>query len=875
MAVLTVVLAPHTAAEEILAVLTDYSAVGLLTGFAWVDSADAGASSLPATLVTDGRANPVVLQQIVTAQRHERLRLAVLVPLEAPPASRVPLAVEQQVEQIMRFGAMGAPITLLRLMYTYGAAVAVTADPSLVLEGWHNLLIAPEDSAGPGLGSVTLERLTDPLDVARHVAPVVAGAGGLWAGIESTPFDTLGILPGFTIRAVRAFYRQLDTTAVEEQLRAHLFDPNGRLPLPRGGTVPVVYINDVPMATRSIAEGLWRKHRDVLRGPRVAVETGAVQQISMWSALKMFLSFLGAALRRAPSKWVSAVVGTVSSVVATTVQNVVFGRADSAYAVVSGAESASWEDLGRSADALGAALDGAGGGEHIAHQDLSPLWTDFVNAALTLADGGRRATGLEPVRVGAAVGVVRKCADVVPSAADRFSAIPASLAAVIEVSTVAAPDVMGAAALRQRLTRTYGDPAAGVEARRAAAELDTWQANAAKSFAWQTGLILANFLDRARNEVAGLVQQIRDTANRHAVDERLRRRQRTIGLILKTFGWTVFAALVLLLVAAAIDWVSAKFALITGGVLLALYLVIALGLFLLAQRDLFAEINLRQSQQSQLDAMHANLRTAVQDLSRLSGAYGQLLAWSRVLGAMLRAPFGPAPPRRPAAGQLTDGLPRSTQLGVATPNRNATETAIHAIEQRLYQVGWLTGPWQDMLAAAAEELREDPSVLFVMPGAGTGSALDRWSYAAASGQLHATGADALWRQVQRMLADPQSPAADALTGAVFVPASGHTIPATEFSAGVVERRPDRAAPFDARLFTDAALTAGRSAVAVDEPVVMRRGLGYRAAVVHAGDGLPPYDFALFTPHSSVAATREAAAAAAEADEPPGTGKLVF
>ena len=94
-------------------------------------------------------------------------------------------------------------------------------------------------------------------------------------------------LDGLTIRAVRAFYRQLDTTAVEEQLRAHLFDPNGRLPLPRGGTVPIVYIDDVPKATRSMAEGLWRKHRDVLRGPRVAVETGGIQQISIWVALKM------------------------------------------------------------------------------------------------------------------------------------------------------------------------------------------------------------------------------------------------------------------------------------------------------------------------------------------------------------------------------------------------------------------------------------------------------------------------------------------------------------------------------------------------------------------------------------------------------------
>jgi hypothetical protein len=54
---------------------------------------------------------------------------------------------------------------------------------------------------------------------------------------------------------------------------------------------------------------------------------------------------------------------------------------------------------------------------------------------------------------------------------------------------------------------------------------------------------------------------------------------------------------------------------------------------------------------------------------------------------------------------------------------------------------------------------------------------------------------------------------------------------------------------------------------VNEPVVVRRGVGYRAVVVHAGDGLPPYDFAPFAPRS--------AAAAAEPDEPPGAGKLVF
>lgn len=872
MTALTVVLAPQAQSEDILAVLADYSAVGLLRSFAWVDAPSGAASSLPAALVTDGQMSPVVLQQILTARRYDRVRLAVLVPVEAPREARIPLAVELQVEQVVRSSAIGAPITLLRLLYTAGTAATVTADPSLVLEGWHNLLVAPENPSGPELASATLDRLTDPLDVARYVAPVVAGVTGLWADIDRTPFDAAAILPGLTIRAVRAFYRQLDTADVEERLRAQLFDSSGRLPLPRADRVPVVFIDDVATATQSMARALWTKHRDVLRGPRLSVGGEAAQRISMGIALRMFLSFMGSALWRAPSAWISSALGSVSSVVATTVQNAVFGRSGSAYDVVAGAEPASWQDLGRSADTLGDALAEPAGGKHLAHQDLSRLWTDFVSVALTLADGGRRSTSLEPVRVGAAVGVVRNCSDVVPSAADRFAAIPGSLAAVAGVSAVEATDLLEAAALRGRLQRLYGDPAAGVEARRAAASLDDWLQTVSKSFAWQAGSILVDYLQRARSEVAGLVQQIRGTTNRDDVEAQLSQRQHTIGLILKTFGWGVFGGLALLVVVAALGGVGWKFAIVTGGVLLAVYLVITLALFLLTQRDLFAEMNLRQSQLSRLDAMHTNLRSAVQDLSRLSGAYGQLLAWTRVLGAVLRAPFGSAAAPDPAPGQLIDGLPRSTCLGIAMPGFDDTQTAIDWIEQRLYSVGWLTRPWEDMLGEAGKQLREAPAALFVMPGAGTGSPLDQWSSAVAGGQVQARGADALWQRVEQMLTESAGPVGDTLTRAVFVPASDRTVPEAEFSTGVTDHRPERAAPFAGTLFTDAAVTAGRSAAVLDESVMTRRGLGYRAVVVQASDGLQPYDFAVFAPRTTIAAGTDAET---DHDEPPGSGKLVF
>lgn len=841
---LTVLVVPRARTEDVVAVLADYSAVGLLGPFAWVDARDVGGAATPATLVRDGRCEPVVLQQLLTGERYDRIRVAVLVPTDAPPAERVPLAAEQAVEQVARSSSIGARVGLLRLLLTSGHAAPVTPDATLILEGWHNLLVAPEDSSGPGLGAVPWGQLSDPLDLARQIAPVVAGVTGLWAGAGHTPFDSLEILPGQTVRAVRAFYRRLDGSDVEAKLRAHLFDPAGRLPLPRGGQIPVVYVGDVPVAAQTMARALWTKHRDVLRGPRLTTGEVGAQAISIWTALRMFLRFMGAALRSAPGAWWSAVSGSLTSVLASTVQGTVFGGKESAFAVVTNTEVANWQDLGRNAETLSSAIGGVGGGDHLAHHDLSALWTDFVNGALTLADGGRRADGLNPIQVGSGVGVLANAADVVPSPTENFTAIPTSLAAVVEVSAVEGADVIGAGTLAERLRRAYSDPAAGVEARTAGTDLERWQAQTAKSYAWQVSTILVDFMNKARAEVAQLGEQIQRAATAVGVDEQLRARQRAISTILKTFTWALFGVLILLAGAAALSWVRWTFALTTGGVLLGLYVVVSLGLFLLAQRDLFAEMNLRKSQLGQLETMQANMRAALQDVSRLSTAYGQLLSWSRTLGTVLRAPFGAPPPPRPAAGQLADGLPRCTQIGLADPSAEQADDAIHAIQRRLYALGWLTQPWQDMVDDAAGKLREEPDALFRMPGIGTGSGLDQWSNAVISGRVRPTGADALWTRVEQMFVEDTA-IADMLTGSVLVPTLARQVPAQQFGAGMVDHREGTAAPFDPASFTHAATTAGRTAVAIDAPAVVPGGLGYRASVVQASDGLPPYDFALF------------------------------
>ena len=124
---LTVLVVPRAQTDEIIAVLADYSAVGLLAAFAWVDAADVGGASTPATVVREGRSEPVVLQQLVTTERYDRIRVAVLVPVDAPATERVPLVSERTVEQILRSTSMGPRISLLRVLLTRGDA-ATTPD---------------------------------------------------------------------------------------------------------------------------------------------------------------------------------------------------------------------------------------------------------------------------------------------------------------------------------------------------------------------------------------------------------------------------------------------------------------------------------------------------------------------------------------------------------------------------------------------------------------------------------------------------------------------------------------------------------------------------------------------------------------------------
>jgi hypothetical protein len=85
-----------------------------------------------------------------------------------------------------------------------------------------------------------------------------------------------------------------------------------------------------------------------------------------------------------------------------------------------------------------------------------------------------------------------------------------------------------------------------------------------ESYAWQVGSILADFLHRARARWPDWWTRSSRPPTGCPADERLRARQRAIGVILKTFFWALVLILVVSRRIAAAGWVRWPFALWTA-----------------------------------------------------------------------------------------------------------------------------------------------------------------------------------------------------------------------------------------------------------------------------------------------------------------------
>ncbi|MFW6598191.1 hypothetical protein ACQBAU_15935 [Propionibacteriaceae bacterium Y2011] len=850
MTALTVLVAPPGVMNGVRDALTDWSAVGLCNPFAWVDAATVQPNLVPCLGVHDGRSYGSGLQQVLSSSRYARVRICVLVPL-VDDAEPVSAAVESQVAQLV-LGNAQARVELVRLLI---ARPDAATRHEVAREGWHNILLSPEDSRGPGLGRQVLSSSSDVLAVGAHAAAGVAGLTGLWRQVPEAPLDDTNPPPGRTVRLARSFVRGYSAEGVEQAVRNGVLSTADGLPVPRQSSAQALYAEDVQLATSNMANALWSKHRSVLRGPRATMKAEVAKEVGGGKAFTMMLGFLWNSIKMSPNRWYSSVVHTVSSATAKVTHELVFGAAPSSYKVVVGGvradgNPAGWEDLALASSEMSELLNRGAPQEETRH-DLSLVVKDYVAGALTLADAGDHANGLPPIQIGPDRAVLRDPSDCAPGPQDTLQ-LPAQLAEQLGTDRLHPADILGTAMTRTRLGEASRNQHLAVEADRVDAEIQGWQQRFARSYPVQVGNTLVSQIQHTAGEVRGLLQNIQAAAAVPDLSGEIQAKQERLALTMRILLIAFLVFVGFDVVAVIQGWIAWDIALYIGLGIFAVWAVLTGGLFFTGQRALFGELHRRQIATNQAEVNRENLRHASNDLKRQTELYSHYLEWSRVAGAVVARPFGEPPQADADLEPISDGLPMAARFGVAEVQPEQVSRAVVTIRRDLYRIGWLTMPWEQALREAGArigpegyEVSERPDRLFGMPP-GPNSLLTRWANVLEREGTGPGAGDQVWTYVVSTFDGQQAELKRSLVTSVrgADPSAGPQQMA-DFLANL-DLPDDRLGPqaFDTAVLAVHARMGSRSRVSQNWRRTAGDGLARLTVLVQLGDGFPDYELAI-------------------------------
>jgi hypothetical protein len=650
----------------------------------------------------------------------------------------------------------------------------------------------------------------------------------------------------------------LDTTAVGAELRHQVLSLDNGVPLPTYFGTSAIYVEDSGLAARVMADQLWEKHGRALRGDREHSALQPVTAIGPWAAFKMMFGFIWAALKNAPRSWAQRVATRVKSEAAAAVHGLVFGSAPSQYSVIVDGVGrdglpVSWLDVRDAAATLDKLLDDAGmAREHRAPADLASFWQDFADGALTLVDAGERVTALPPVQVGTQRAVLRHTSASVPGPGSGFSEIPSPLAAVIELDSLEPYDVLGILSMEERLQRAAGDPNLGIPASTALEALRRWKLVSEESYAVRVGTKIGQNLNSVRSEVQQLLNQIRRAASADDMLAGVLTRQKKLALWMKILLGGLLLGLLITGVMVARENLQLLDGLGIGAAIAVVWLIVTLVIFMNGQRELFQLMNARTQLLSDDEVARRNLRHALRDLHRLSGAYSQFLAWSRIIGTVLAEPFGRSDDEARTKARFVHGLPLNVKVGAALVQPPAVAAAAAQLRHDIFAVGWLTNPWDRAKATAGAligpqgyELTAHPEAIYRQSGDGELSLLRLWI-----GALDAAGTDSspgreIWAGVLKDITGPRSAISAGLVSTVSEVRQSAVVQTSldAFMSGV-DRAPDteRLDHFDGAVLTDVARNAGRAVVEHSVPFGSQTGLARHAGLIQLSGGIPQHEF---------------------------------
>lgn len=839
---LTILVTESPRLAGIPAALRDWSAAGLIRTFAWVPPPLTGARGFEARLIDRGDVVVSSIGDLLARRSPSHVRVVSLA-TDLTPAPESSQAAQDILGMIKGAGGEIRTTQMQLVVTRLGAREGRLRG----MEGWHNILISPDDAAGPSRPHTTLDGPVSAEDMARFALPTVAIVAALFDGVDAGPFDNVTPPPGAEFLVLRAFARHLDAGAVRDALQAQALGLADGYPLVLdGGTTPATYVENVDRASLDMARALWHRHSDVLMSARRSPQLAPVEDLSIWKAFRMLWSFLWAAIVNAPTEWANRILYTGKVWVASTATRAIFGN-NSAFAVVvggvRGGSSSSWESqvhaLGALENTLGPADEG-----HQVHARLDSLWQDFVAGGLTLLDGSTRRPDMEAARIGSETGIIRFGRLLAPSkTSDSFTDIPGVVRAVTETDSLAPYDTLSIRRFGGRLNDLAADPMSGADASACLARFQEWWRGISTTYTTKTALRLSDEFERRLVEIAENTKILEAAQSTSGLPEEIGREQKRLARRLR---WLLIALLLLIIgtvalgVLAIIGWLIAGIAL---AVWVIGWLVGSVITFARVQRRLFQLKNLRAEALSKADAAEYNLAAAIRDARRCGDAYRLLQQWAEALAVFARDPLGRASTEAvQGAGPGVDH-PLAIQFGRAEVNDREIARIASVIRRQVFPVGWLSDVWDAFLGSAGQilgvrgtVLLDEPGLLYRQRAVQEDVLLPMWIGALVKSGVPDVAGVQLWDRIVTSLQTTARAQLEQLLGQVRTE-SGEIVPLSVFLGGLTS---DVASPtgFPTALFSAPAVTRD-----LPRPVRTWRderaeGLSRTVVLIQASDVMP-------------------------------------
>jgi hypothetical protein len=748
----------------LLDVLRDWSSVGLISPLHIidVDAVRPGEVRFPCTVLEDGVIRSVVLQEELAVRASTgRARVCALTQL----AARADTVGKDEALRLVDTLRNALPAVEPSRIHIIGVNLQGAApEEDIGWLGWHNVVVAPENSQSPTAGvSPVVQSTTDPIPL-THFAAAVCSLAGAWAAEPRSPFDDRSVAPGSSVMVARTFTRHLSAAAVESELLARLANVQQGYPVPlfEGSSAQVV--DDEVGAASAMADALLEKHSlDVFPRPRETPRRTPQTKIGALEALRMLFAFLWQALRNAPRAFLDSAVRRVSAGTAAFVGGAAFGGADAQYTVVvngirADGTPASWPEIDEALEAASSRIQGPVNVGAASNADLSGLWQDFIGGGLTLLDAELRSQQLPPSMQGAKRAIVTTPTRVAVDPSDTYQP-PENVSAFIKDRTVASYDVVAARTLDRQLSEvSSSQPHVSAQAGAAQHELREWFEVRRRSYTGRVGWTLSKSLEEVRSQIAQYVASLDAAQAQAAVPSQIEEQQRALSRRLKIVGGLALLAalgLVLLAVLGPPTWL---FAAITVPLVIVLWLVVSTFMFLRGQRDLFALLHQRQEMANQLEILQRNLSAAMDDMRRLTRAYRQYLDWCKAFGRFVQVPLGKPPARTDDEILLGTGFPLNHRFGAARPEQPVIDEISEIMRRDLFRVGWTSDAWEAFLGDVPREMgptafrvQESADLLFTDPGLSRQSLLSAWADAVTEREDWAGAARNLREKVEQVL----------------------------------------------------------------------------------------------------------------------------